>query len=811
VLKQTDTVLEEILRQLHAPHPDPLPASGARGKWGKSVARLEDDALLRGRGRFVDDIRLPGMLHAAFVRSPHGHAAIRSIDKTAALAHSGVHAVFILADLMPHLRTERLVVGLPSKSYLQDQNRPALAGDEVVHVGEPVAIVVADNRYIAEDAAALVDVAYELLPAASDCRAALADGAPKVHRNAPHNLLAEFDMGYGDIDGAFARAAHVFRESIRQHRGGGHSIECRGAVAVHDAMEDRLTLWSSTQMPHQAQRLLCDMLGRDENRVRVVTPDVGGGFGPKLVFYPEDVVTALAALLVGRPVKWIEDRREHFVATTQERDQYWEVEIAVDGNARILGIRGDLIHDHGAYTARGVNLPHNSAETVTLQYEVPAYHMNIRVALTNKVPVTPVRGAGHPQGTFVMERLLDRVALELGLDRAEVRRRNLIPAHKMPYTTQLKARGGMPVILDSGDYPHCQQDALARAGWDEFRERQEAARAAGRYLGIGMANFCKGTGRGPFEAVTVRIGPSGKVHVYSGAAAMGQGTKTMLAQIVAEQLGGALENVTVTTGDTAAISMGLGGSNSRQTVVAGSSAHVAALKVREKALRIAGHMLEASALDLEIDGDQIHVKGVPDMKVSLGTVARAVAGTAGFTLPGGVTPGLEATEHVVIDDMTHANGTAVVEVEVDIETGAVEIRKFVALHDCGRLINPMLVDGQILGGTAHGIGNALYEWMGYDDDAQPLTTNLGEYLLVSTTEMPHVEIVHHESPTPLNPLGVKGIGECGVIPVAAAIVSAIENALTPFGVHIAQTPISPVQIIALIEQGRVRVKELLPP
>lgn len=774
---------------------------------GQRVGRLEDADLLRGRGRFIDDIRMTGMLEAAFVRSPHGHAAIRGIDKAAALAHPGVHAVFTLADLRPHLQSERLVVALPSKSYKQDRNRPVLADDEVVHVGEPVAIVIADNRYLAEDAAALVEVEYEPLPAASDCRAALADGAPLVHRNAAHNLLAEFDTGFGDVDGAFVRAKHVFPESIWQHRGGGHSIECRGAVAVHDATEDRLTLWSSTQMPHAAQRYLCDLLGRDENRVRVVTPDVGGGFGPKLVFYPEDVVTVLAALLTGRPVKWIEDRREHFVATTQERDQYWDVEIAVDAEARILGIRGTLIHDHGAYTARGINLPQNSAETVTLQYQVPAYRMNIKVALTNKVPVTPVRGAGHPQGTFVMERLLDRVARELRLDRAEVRRRNLIPADRMPYTTQLKARGGMPVVLDSGDYPQCQQDALARARWDDFPARQAAAREAGRYLGIGMANFCKGTGRGPFEAVTVRIGPSGKVHIYSGAAAMGQGTRTMLAQIVAEQLGGALENVTVTTGDTAAISMGLGGSNSRQTVIAGSSAHVAALKVREKALKIAGHILEASALDLEIEGDQIHVKGVPGMKVGLGTVARMVAGTAGFALPGGVTPGLEATEHVVIDDMTHANGTAVVEVEVDIETGAVDIRKFIAVHDCGRIINPMLVDGQILGGTAHGIGNALYEWMGYDDDAQPVTTNLGEYLLVTATEMPHIEIVHHESPTPLNPLGVKGIGECGVIPVTAAIMSAIEDALTPFGVHIAQSPLSPAQLLALIEQGRGKTGE----
>ena len=769
--------------------------------FGRRVDRLEDPELLRGMGRFVDDIRLSGMLEAAFVRSPHGHAAIRAIEKKAALALPGVHAVLTREDLIPHLRNERLVVGLPSKSYKQDLNRPALAIGEVVYVGEPVAIVVAEDRYIAEDAAALVEVDYDPLPAVSDCRAALAAGAPVVHRGAPHNLLAEFRMGYGNADAAFAKAAHVFRESLWQHRGGSHSIECRGAVAFYDAIEDRLTLWSSTQMPHQAMRQLCDMLGRDENQVRVVTPDVGGGFGPKLVFYPEDVVTALAAMILGRPVKWIEDRREHFVASTQERDQYWEVEIAVDREARILGVRGSIIHDHGAYTARGVNLPHNSAETVPLQYEVPAYSMNVKVALTNKVPVTPVRGAGHPQGTFAMERLLDRVARELELDRAEVRRRNLIPASKMPYTTQLKARGGMAVVLDSGDYPKCQADALARAGWADFPARQQAARKAGHYLGIGMANFCKGTGRGPFESATVRIGPSGKVHVYSGAAAMGQSTKTMLAQIVAEQLGGDMENVTVTTGDTAAIPLGLGGSNSRQTVTAGSSAHLAAVKVREKALKIAGHVLEASEHDLEISGDQINVKGAPGMKVSLAEIARTVAGTAGYALPGGVAPGLEATEYAVIDDMAHANGTAVVEVEVDVETGAVELRKFVVVHDCGRIVHPTVVDGQIVGGTAHGIGNALFEWMGFDENAQPVTTTFADYLLVTATEMPHIEVAHHESPSPLNPLGVKGVGECGVIPVAAAIVSAVEDALSPFGVHIAQTPIFPAQIVAMIEQA----------
>jgi aerobic carbon-monoxide dehydrogenase large subunit len=766
--------------------------------FGKNVRRLEDPDLLVGQGHFVDDIRLPGTLEAAFVRSPHAHAAIRGIDKAAALAQPGVRAIFALADFKPHLTTDRLAVALPTPAIKQVMDRPVLADDEAVHVGEPVALVVAESRYLAEDAAALVDVDYEALPPAADCKAALAPGAPPAHRRAPNNLVAEFNMAYGNLDTAFAGAAHVFRETLWQHRGGSHSIECRGVLATHDRLEDRLTVFSSTQTPHVAMRMLCDLLGRDENRVRVMAPDVGGGFGPKLVFYQEEIAVALAALLLGAPVKWIEDRREHFVSTTQERDQYWDVEIAVDADARVRGLRGVLIHDHGAYTARGVNVPYGSGAALTLCYNVPAYRLDIKLALTNKVPVTPVRGAGQPQGVFAMERLLDRVARELKLDRAEVRRRNLVAAAQMPHATPLKTRGGMQVVLDSGDYPACQQMTLARAGWDDFPVRREAARRQGRYLGIGLANFVEGTGRGPFEPVTVRIAPSGKVHVFSGAVAMGQSTRTMLAQIVAEQLGGDMANLTVTTGDSAATSLGLGGFNSRQAVLAGSSAHRAALKVREKALIVASHLLEASELDLEIEGAHVRVKGAPELKVGFAAIARATMGTPGFYLPGGVTPGMEATEHVVIDDMTYSNGSAVAEVEVDTETGAVAIRNFVFAHDCGRVIHPMIVEGQILGGVAHGIGNALFEWMGFGPDAQPLTTNLADYLLITSTEMPRIQLLHQESPTPLNALGIKGVGEAGTLPTAAAVISAIEDALSPFGVHLAQTPIMPAEIVAKI-------------
>jgi aerobic carbon-monoxide dehydrogenase large subunit len=767
--------------------------------FGQSTLRVEDRDLLRGKGRFVADIRLPGMLHAGFVRSPHAHAKIKSIDKSAALALPGVAAVLTHEDIRCVATSDRLVVALPDRTYKQQRDRVILAADETVHVGEAIAMVLASDAYVAEDAAGLVDVDFALLPAVSDCRAALEEGAPRVHSDAPDNLVAAFGTGYGDIDAAFANAAHIFRESYWLHRGCAHSMECRGCVASQDAIDEKLTVWSSTQTPLVAARVLAELLGREEDTVRVIAPDVGGGFGPKLVFYPEEAAVAAAAVMTGRPVKWIEDRREHFIATTQERDQYWDAEIAVDAEGTILGVRGSMLHDHGAYTARGLTVPQGAVAALSLAYVVPAYRMDVKVVLTNKVPVTPVRGAGQPQGVFVMERLLDRAARELNIDRATIRRRNLVPASAMPFKKDFVTRGGIPVVLDSGDYPACQADALARAGWDAFPQRKSDARREGRYLGIGLANFVEATGRGPYEQVKVRVTRSGMIEVVTGAAAMGQSTKTMLAQIVAEQLGGAMERIKVTAGDSARVAMGFGGFNSRQAVMAGSSAHAAAIHIRQKALRVASHLLEVDASDLDLDGDHVIVKGVEDMKVSLAEIARALDGAPGFVLPANLPPGLEATENVVIDQMTYGNGTAVAEVEVDIHTCAVKVTRIVFIHDAGRIINPMIAEGQIVGGIAHGIGNALYEWMAYDADAQPLTTTLADYLLVTASEMPELTLGHRETATSLNPLGVKGIGESGVLPIPAAIASAVEDALSPFGIRIQQFPIRPADLAAKLQ------------
>jgi len=766
--------------------------------FGKSTSRVEDRDLLRGTARFVADIRLPEMLHAAFVRSHHAHARIVSIDKASALEVTGVVAVLTAEDIRAATTTDRLVVALPDRTYRQQRDRIILADEETVYVGEAVAMVIASDAYVAEDAASLLDVEYELLPAVSDCRRALEAGAPVVHSGAADNLVAAFASSYGDVDAAFAKAAHVFRDSFWQHRGCAHSMEGRGCVAFHDVVDDKITLWSSTQTPLVGARLLAELLGREEASIRVAAPDVGGGFGPKLVFYPEEAAVVVAALTLGKPVKWIEDRREHFISTTQERDQYWDAEIALDRDGIILGVRGSLLHDHGAYTARGLTVPQGAVASLSLAYVVPTYRMDVKVALTNKVPVTPVRGAGQPQGVFVMERLLDRAARELKLDRAEIRRRNLVPAEAMPFKKDFVTRGGIPIVLDSGDYPACQAKALKLAGWSDFPQRQKEARAAGRHLGIGLANFVEATGRGPYEQVRVRVAASGMIEVATGATAMGQSTKTMVAQIVAEQLGGAMDRVLVTAGDSDKISMGFGGFNSRQAVMAGSSAHVAAIKVREKVLLAASHLLETDVADLDIEGQNVIVKGASGMSVTLGAISRALAGAPGFVLPGHLSPGLDATENVVIDAMTYGNGTAIAEVEVEIDTAAVKVTRLVFVHDAGKIINPMIANGQIVGAIAHGIGNALYEWMGYDEDGQPLTTTLADYLLVTASDMPKLELDHMETPTPLNPLGVKGIGESGVLPIPAAIASAVEDALSPFGARVCQFPIRPSDIYAML-------------
>ena len=766
---------------------------------GARLARLEDPALLKGKGKYVGDITLPGMLEASFVRSPHPHAMIRSIDARAAREHPGVHAVLTHDDFQSVLATNYIPSDHKTWQFPETSKPVVIPKEEVCFAGEAVAMVLADSRYVAEDAAALVDVDYEPLPAVSDCREALAAGAPTVHAAAADNIVAEFHTEYGDCTAAFANAAHTFRISLKQHRGGAHSIEARGVVAHYEPHTDVLTVWASTQTAHKIRNGLVELLGTDEHRVRVIVPDVGGAFGGKNLLYPEDAMACVASRILERPVRWIEDRREHFLAAIQERDQYWDIGIATDDDGRILGIEGTILHDQGAYTLLHLHVPHNSAIAVPGPYMVPNYRVFTRVIETNRVGTIPVRGAGYPEGNFAMERLLDEVARNLGLDRAEVRRRNLIPSQGMPYELPMQTRERTPIIYDSGDFPGCQARAVEAIDYDEFAERQARARAEGRYIGIGIANMIKVTGRGPFESGLVRVGRSGRVMVYTGAMAMGQGTKTTLAQICSEQLGVAPADIMVVTADTAGVPHGIGGYGSRQTVTAGNAVHAAAITVRERVLEVASHMLEASSQDLELEAGEVRVKGAPGLSVSFGDIAKALSGVKGYDKPGGLNPSLESTVDYMPPDVTYGNACHAVEVEVDIGTGDVELLRYVVVNDSGRLINPMIVEGQIQGGVAHGIGNALFEWMGYDENAQPVITTFADYLLPSSTEVPNIEIIHHEFPSTLNPLGVKGVGEAGTIPAAAVIASAVENALAPFAVRIGEAPISPVRIVELIE------------
>lgn len=767
---------------------------------GRSVPRLEDPALLVGQGRYLDDIVLPDILHCAFVRSSAAHAKIDRIDTEAARGLDGVVAVLTIEDLLPLLASGRMPLGASPIKGENSSTPFVLSNKEVAYVGEPIAVVVAKSRYIAEDAAALVEVDLTALPVMCDAREAIKPDAPIVRTELASNVLNTLKVGYGDVDEAFANAAHILSDELSQHRGCGHSMEGRGVLA-EVRPNGELCVWSSTQMPHDLYYMLCDMLRMDQNELRVITPDVGGGFGPKYCLYPEEIVIPAAAKLLNRTLKWVEDRRETFISSIQERDQYWSVEVAVDAEARLLGIRGRLIHDQGAYAPKPVNLPYNSASSMTGPYIVPAYHMEVVIAHTNKVPVSSVRGAGYPQGVFAMERTMDLIATRLGLDRAEVRRRNLIPPEKMPYTKKIAARSGAAMVYDSGDYVASQAEALAAAGWDDFPERQKRALAEGRYIGIGIANAVKGTGRGPFESGVVRVGQNGKVSVFTGATAMGQGLATALAQICADQLGVAPEDVTVIAGDTSKTPLGLGGFASRQLVTAGSSVHLASKSVAEKALKAASTILDIPEDQLELNDGYVRARN-SNRSISLGELARMLRGAPGYAFPADLEPGLEASVQWKTDALAYANACHVVEVEVIPDIGHVELTRYVALNDSGKMINPMIVEGQVHGGIVHGIGNALYELMGYDESGQPVTTTFADYLLVTATELPRLETIYRETPSPKNPIGAKGVGETGTIPAAAAIISAVEDALKPFAVRISQTPIVPEALFNLIQKGR---------
>lgn len=786
-------------------------------RWfGQPVRRNEDERFLTGKGTYVDDIVLPGALHAAVLRSPVAHARITAIDVERARALDGVEAVWIWEDLGALWQPSPLLV--PHEVLEQPRTQYVLARDRVNYVGEAVALVVARDRYIAEDALDLIEVEYDPLPAVTDVEAAVVPDAPLVHDDVPGNVAAVLTQRVGDPDRAFARADHVITARLSLERSAGQPMETRAIAAQWDDVERVLTVWDTTQAPLSIRNGLAVLFNLPESSVRVVAPDVGGGFGTKIMmFYPEEVLVPLAALRLGAPVKWAEDRREHLIASNHERRQIHEASIALAADGTILGVRDRFLHDTGAYTPYGIIVPIITSTQLPGPYRLRNYDSEATVVYTNKVPVTPYRGAGRPHGCYVMERLLDLAARELGMDRAEIRFKNMITPEEFPWDVGLIFQDGAPTRYDSGNYPEGLRVVLDRIGYDDFPAYQAEMRRQGRHVGLGFASYVEGTGIGPYEGAHIRVdGSARQVVVATCVGTQGQGHGTSFAQIVADSLGVRPDQVRITTGDSRSMNWGSGTYASRSAVVTGNAVGNSVGKVREKAAAIAADIFEANPADIEFDEERVFVKGSRDRGISLwdlavvsnpiryayGNQARDVLPLMkkkeGPPLAPGEAPGLEAREYFSPAQATFASGNHAAIIEVDAETGIVTILKYIAVHDCGNVINPMIVEGQVHGGVAQGIGGSFYERMVYDSDGQPLSTTFMDFLIPTAMEIPDIETAHIETPSPLNPLGIKGAGEAGVIPVAALMAQALEDALSPFDVRVTEMPLNPGQIRALV-------------
>lgn len=770
--------------------------------FGQRIKRNEDFRMLTGQALHVDDIDLPNMLHVAFYRSRDAHGIIKSIDVAAARARAGVVAVYTAADLGDYWQPGPLLVPPPPtikrKTFYQRTQVP-LAKDKVRLVGEPIVMVVAESRYIAEDALNDIWVEIEPLPAVVDLDAAISPEAPLIHDDLESNVAAHVIQTKGDYDDAAKQADLIIKRRIKYDRGTAAAMENRGIVAHWEAKAAKLTVWDTTQAPIFIRNGLAAMLGLAEHQVRVVAPFIGGGFGPKIMmFYQEEVLLPWAAMRLGRPIKWIEDRQENFFATTQERGQIHDAELALTKDGRILGLKHVFLHDNGAYNPYGLTIPLNSQANALGPYATPTYYGEFKAVFTNKPIVTPYRGAGRQHGVFVIERLLDIAARELGLDPFEIRRRNFIQPEQFPYNHEIIFQDFAPLVFDSGNYEPALDKALKLIGYEQFvTEEQPRLRAEGKRVGIGLAAYVEGTGIGPYEGARITVEPSGKVSVATGIGTQGQGHFTSFAQIVADQLGVEVKNVYLVTGDTDQFHWGAGTFASRGAVVAGNAIHSTAVEVRKKILKMASQQLEVAEEDLELANGQVQVKGVPDSAIPLGQLAMAANPLRGAVKPG-TEPGLEATAYFGPEMGTTASGVHAMIVEVDPETFLVKIKKYVVVHDCGKVINPLILDGQIHGGVAQGIGNSFYEQLHFDENGQLLNASFMDFLLPTSLDVPHIEIGHEETSSPLNPLGIKGAGEAGAIPVAPAFVQAIENALGEGAPEILEIPLSPNRLFELV-------------
>jgi carbon-monoxide dehydrogenase large subunit len=783
------------------PAPESVPASA--GGWiGRRVPRLEDEKLLTGRALFTDDVDLPGMLHAAFLRSDEAHGRIRGSDVSAARARPGVVAVYTAADLGDYWKPGPALVPPPPIEGIvfNSATQVPLARDKARHVGEPLALVVAESRYVAEDALEDIVVDLEPLPVVVDLEAALAPGAPLVHEPFGSNVAARARQTKGEYAAARRKAHRVVRRRFRYDRGAAAAIENRGVVAQWDSRAEELTVWDTTQAPIPIRNGLAAMLGLRESAVRVVAPFIGGGFGPKIMmFYPEEVLVPWAAMRLGRPVKWIEDRRENFYATTQERLEIHDAEIAVAADGRILGVKDTFLFDTGAYDPYGLTIPINTQCTLLGTYDVPNYDSEFTAVFTNRPIVTPVRGAGRQHGVFVMERLLDLAARELGMDRVAIRRRNFLQPDAFPHDHRILFQDFRPLVYDSGDYPAAMDKAVELIGYERFvAEEQPRLRKQGRSVGLGIVSYIEGTGIGPYEGARVTIEPSGVVRVATGVGTQGQGHFTTFAQLVSDVLGMEPSKVRVVTGDTREFGWGTGTFASRGAVVAGNAVHEAALRVRAKTLALASELLGVGQDRLFLECGSVHVRGEPRRSMALGDLAVRANPLRGGVTPG-TEPGLEATAYFGPERGNAANGVHAMIVEVDPETCLVRIRRYVVVHDCGTVINPTVVEAQVQGGVAHGIGNAFYEQLVWGDNGQLMNASFMDYLLPTALDVPAVEMAHTVTPSPLNPLGTKGVGEAGAIPVAAAFAQAVEDALAG-KVEVLEIPLSPNRLYELLSE-----------
>jgi aerobic carbon-monoxide dehydrogenase large subunit len=773
--------------------------------FGAAVKRREDPRFLRGEGRFVEDITLPGVLHAAFVRSPHAHARVTKIDTGRAAAAPGVTRVLTFVDLERWMKPLPLFGAVPPglgaavRFDVRQAPQWALCRERARYVGEIVAMVVADSPERACDALDLVEVEWEPLPAVVDMLRAAEPGSPLVHPEWGSNVGVGFTHAIGDADGAFARADVVVRETLYIQRYVGMPLEGRGVVAVWDRRDGTLTTWNSTQVSHFVQQGLASALGLSPHKIRVVAPDLGGGFGTKASSYPEDALVPIAAIALGRPVKWIESRREHMSGAAHARHQVHVIALAATRDGAILAVRDRIWLDLGAYNVWGVVLPYNTVAHLIGPHRIKNMRVEVQAVVTNKTPNAPYRGAGRPETVFAMDRIVDCLARELGMDPAELRRRNYIRPDELPYDFGMPYRDGNPLVYDTGDFPDALEKALAAAGYREFRAEQARLRARGVYRGIGISGYVEGTAIGPFEGATVKLDLAGRVLVATGAINSGQGHETSFAQIAADALGVPIDWVTVIGGDTAAVPFGVGTFASRSAVTAGNSIADACREVRAKLVRAASAVLEAAPDDVEIDEGRAFVRGSPVSGVDLARVIQASIPT--FARPGVAPPDFEASAYHHVPTVTYASAVHVAQVEVDVGSGRVTLLRYIVAHDCGRVINPTIVDGQVHGGVAQGVGGALFEEMVYDEAGQLVTGSLMDYAVPKADDLPPIETVHLESPSPRNPLGVKGLGEGGAISPPAAIANAVEDALAPFGVRVTETPLTASRIVALLAKA----------